>query len=518
MPSRDTQLINNIWETLSLMYHFFRDKLLGVVSLQHDTDVEGAIDSIQQGIELKGGTVWILICAAMLASIGLDVNSVAVIIGAMLISPLMSPILGVGLGIGISDRTMFVDSLKNFGIAIAVSLGTAAVYFTLTPLGQPTSEMLARTTPTLLDVGVATFGGIAGIVANSRKGISTAIPGVAIATALMPPLCTAGYGLASFDLTFFLGAFYLFFINAVFISLSTFSIVRLLNFPAREIIDQIKERKLRQIIAVFAVLVMLPSIYLLFNVVQEAREKRNIKIFLESNFKNNDKWEAINYEILETDSIRLLKVYFVGEDINENVQMDFQRQLEKYSIDDFKLRLVQLSGNQQSKIAGRNEMQGVIQFEVTRQIEAMKSLGLLGTKEMERLKAELDVKSIDSLAFENLQNAAKIFKLGLKNMTIGVVSHTKNFDNNNGKEIAVKGDTTSVAVVQYDSNVTQLKPMPQQQDSIELKIPQKPKILHFAYLEFNNNIEYATKKDNAEKFKDYFMSQVKSDSLILFIK
>ena len=214
-------------------YIYIKEFIKDVFDIKEGADPNGTISSIRQNVKIKGSNVWILIAGAMLASIGLDTNSSAVIIGAMLISPLMNPILGIGLSVGINDKELLTSSLKNFVIAIIASLVTSYIYFSITPLGEPTPELQARIKPTILDVLVALFGGIAGIVATSRKEKSNAIPGVAIATALMPPICTAGFGLATNRLNFFLGAFYLFFLNAVFISLSTYLIVKYLKFPVK---------------------------------------------------------------------------------------------------------------------------------------------------------------------------------------------------------------------------------------------------------------------------------------------
>ena len=194
--------------------------------MQVGNDEEGkedemeTIDYISKNVEFKGANLWILIFAILVASVGLNVNSTAVIIGAMLISPLMGPIMGVGLAAGINDFELLKKSLKNLGIAIAISIITSTIYFSFTPLNDAQSELLARTEPSIWDVLIALFGGLAGIVAGSRKEKSNAIPGVAIATALMPPLCTAGYGLATGNVYYFFGAFYLFFINSVFSSSS----------------------------------------------------------------------------------------------------------------------------------------------------------------------------------------------------------------------------------------------------------------------------------------------------------
>lgn len=185
-------------------------------------DEQLTVESIRNGVEFRGANLWILVFATFIASLGLNVNSTAVIIGAMLISPLMGPIMGVGLAIGINDFELMKRSLKSYFIATVFSVTTATIYFAFTPLDEVQSELLARTSPTIYDVFIALVGGLAGIVAVATKEKGNVIPGVAIATALMPPLCTAGFGLATGNLLYFLGAFYLYFINSVFISLATF--------------------------------------------------------------------------------------------------------------------------------------------------------------------------------------------------------------------------------------------------------------------------------------------------------
>jgi len=193
-----------------------------ILDIRTGSGKEETLAEISSGVSLKGFNFWMLVCSALIASLGLDTNSTAVIIGAMLISPLMNPILGVGLSLGVNDKDLFFLSMKSLGFATLAGFISSVIYFKLTPFGNITSELIARTTPTLLDVLIAFFGGIAGIVSGSRKYLTNAIPGVAIATALMPPLCTSGFGFATGRWNFFLGGLYLFFINAVFISLATF--------------------------------------------------------------------------------------------------------------------------------------------------------------------------------------------------------------------------------------------------------------------------------------------------------
>ena len=198
---------------------------------QEKEDDRETIESIKRGVEFKGTNLWVLIFATFIASLGLNMNSTAVIIGAMLISPLMGPIMGFGLGLGTFDFELIKRAFRNFATATVFGIITSTIYFLLTPIDEAQSELLARTQPTVYDVLIAFFGGLAGIVASSTKSKGNVIPGVAIATALMPPLCTAGFGLASGNLYYFFGALYLYFINTVFISLATFLVVRLLKYP-----------------------------------------------------------------------------------------------------------------------------------------------------------------------------------------------------------------------------------------------------------------------------------------------
>lgn len=226
-------------------------------------------NDIRSSVRVSGTNLWVLMFAIAIASIGLNVNSTAVIIGAMLISPLMGPIVGIGYGAAVSDVRLIKLSLRNIFIFIAISLFTSTLYFLITPLQEAQSELLARTTPTLWDVLIAFFGGSAGIVALTRKEVSNVVPGVAIATALMPPLCTAGYGLAHGHWQYFFGAFYLFAINCVFIAFSTFIFSRLLKLPRRGLVSKSKQRLHNMLIYGVVLLVMIPSGFLAWRLVQK---------------------------------------------------------------------------------------------------------------------------------------------------------------------------------------------------------------------------------------------------------
>ena len=263
-PARPAQGAFSAW--LDQVRDFLKDRF----SLDEDTaQRDEVVASISKGVEFRGVNLWVLIFAAMVASLGLNVNSAAVIIGAMLISPIMGPIMGVGLSLGINDFDLLKKSLRNFALMFIVAIVTATAYFFISPLSSNSSELLARTTPTTYDLLIAFFGGLAGMVAQTRQDrTSTVIPGVAIATALMPPLCTAGFGLATGQLRFFLGAFYLFFINSVFIALATYLVVRFLKYEKKVFIDKVRERNVKRMMMIITLVTFIPSVVIGFHMVR----------------------------------------------------------------------------------------------------------------------------------------------------------------------------------------------------------------------------------------------------------
>ena len=245
-------------------------RLLQLINLESDLDdFDNIHETIEKELVFKGTNLWILVFAILVASVGLNMNSTAVIIGAMLISPLMGPINGIGYSIATYDMPLFKQALKNFSFAVLAGLFASTTYFAISPISTAHSELLARTSPTIYDVLIAFFGGMAGIVAIPSKKKGNVIPGVAIATALMPPLCTAGYGLATGQFTYFFGALYLFTINTVFIALSALLISQVLKLPIRGIIDESQKRRINQMISFVLALVLIPSIYFGYNLVQK---------------------------------------------------------------------------------------------------------------------------------------------------------------------------------------------------------------------------------------------------------
>ena len=243
-------------------------------------DYEFIHAEIEKGVVFKGTNLWILIFAIVVASIGLNMNSTAVIIGAMLISPLMGPINGMGYSLATYDFFLFRKALKNFSFAMGASLVTSTLYFAVTPVSTAHSEILARISPTIYDVLIALFGGFAGIVAISSKMKGNVIPGVAIATALMPPICTAGYGLATLQFNFFFGALYLFTINSVFIGVSALFVCQFLRFPIRTIVDSDRRKRLNQYISLILTITIIPSVYFGYLLVQNEKFSQRAQMFV----------------------------------------------------------------------------------------------------------------------------------------------------------------------------------------------------------------------------------------------
>jgi len=316
---------------------FFKDRF----NLHEDEASEKAtIADIKGDVVFRGANLWILIFAILVCSVGLDVNSTAVVIGAMLISPLMGPIMGIGLGIGIYDFELIITALKNLTIATIISVLASAFYFWISPLDVAQSELLARTAPTLWDVFIAFFGGLAGIIASSRKEKSNAIPGVAIATALMPPLCTAGFGIATSQWDYFLGAMFLFFINSVFISISTYLIVLLLGYRKKEFIDAGREKKVKRYILFFVLAAVIPSIYTGYNVVKKTLFVKNANQFIQQEMKFENSQVISSNLHYERDSA-LIEVTLFGEPIDSVSIVARQKRLENYNLKGVQLNIRQ---------------------------------------------------------------------------------------------------------------------------------------------------------------------------------
>ena len=289
---------------------------------------------------IHGSNMWILMLAIFIASIGLNVNSTAVIIGAMLISPLMSGILTMGYSLAVKDLALMRRSLASFGTQVAISLIASTVYFLLTPLQEPTAEMIARTSPTIWDVLIALFGGIAGMIGNTRQKKGNVIPGVAIATALMPPLCTAGYGLATLQPRFLLGAFYLFAINTLFIALSAALVTVLLKVPARRQISPLRQKKINRIILSITIITVIPSILIGGMTVYNSVMDSNIDRYLKSQFVFSDT------QLVQSSADKLEKkisVSLVGQPVSQEAIELLRKELTNYGLEGYTLHVTQNS-------------------------------------------------------------------------------------------------------------------------------------------------------------------------------
>ena len=310
---------------------FIKHRVLERFALGADAASQEEVNSnIQKGIMIRGTNLWVLIFAIFIASLGLNTNSTAVIIGAMLISPLMGPIIGMGYSMGVYDFKLLKESLRNFLIMIVVSLATSALFFTLPLITTTQSELLARTQPTTYDILIALFGGLAGMVAQTRKDrTGTVIPGVAIATALMPPLCTVGYGLATFQFRFMLGALYLFTINSLFIALASFIVTRIMKFKMIGEIEEHRLKKLQNLMILVIVLVTLPSVLIAVSIIQRSSFEANYKKFVD---------EAFNYDntfVVESNcqfnpgrkKQSVIEVRLFGEPLSDNVINNIRGQM-----------------------------------------------------------------------------------------------------------------------------------------------------------------------------------------------
>lgn len=321
-----------LWQSLTTF-------LMELLDFRADTDREVTIEHIKNDIPFKGATAWILICSIFVASIGLNANSTAVVIGAMLISPLMGPILGMGMSIAINDIDTLKKSLINLATMIVLSLVTAYLFFKFFPLGsQETSELLGRTQPDIRDVLIAFFGGLALIIARTKKGtIASVIFGVAIATALMPPLCTAGYGLANGNMKYFLGAMNLFTINTIFIALATFIVLKVLRFPMLKYANSKKRKRIAQLASLAAIVVMIYPTITFLRVLKDSKYDRDYANFLETEIEpNNELW--FQKGILDTDK-KTITLYFNGE-IAEATEADLRNEVKSYdNIGEFDLKI-----------------------------------------------------------------------------------------------------------------------------------------------------------------------------------
>lgn len=337
-------------------------RLLQLINLESDLDeYENIHDTIERELVFKGTNLWILVFAILVASVGLNMNSTAVIIGAMLISPLMGPINGIGYSIATYDFPLFRQAVKNYTFAVGAGLIASTAYFAITPISTAHSELLARTSPTIYDVLIAFFGGMAGIVAITSTKKGNVIPGVAIATALMPPLCTAGYGLATGQFPYFFGALYLFTINTVFIALSALIISQILRLPIRSLVDEGQKKRINRMISFVLTLVLIPSIYFGYNLVQKenfleraGRYVENINV-VEGNY-------LLRHDI--DPKTRTIRLVYGGSSLTENQKEEIRARADDFSLEDVNVEFRQ--GFSYTDIALQNSEVETLKGEINR--------------------------------------------------------------------------------------------------------------------------------------------------------
>lgn len=381
-----------------------RNNLFDFFDLHYGEEEKSKVlENVFANTSFRGSNLWILACAIIIASIGLNVNSTAVIIGAMLISPLMGPIVGAGFALGTYDFALLKKSMKNLLISTAVSLFVSAFYFYLSPFKDVQSEILARTSPNIYDVLIAFFGGLVGVIAITRVEKGNPIPGVAIATALMPPLCTAGYGLATFNFYYFLGAFYLYTINCFFICIATFFVVKYLNYPAVSFKGRRFEKQIRLGITVLVMIMIIPSFYLAYNLWNEKKFTNTVEEFINTEF-NSRGFTVIYKKLSYRSNPRKVDVAFLNKKLNPDEMAMYNRLLDERGIHNTVLTFRQDDEDIKTEILN----------EINKQNASVSEKDIT----ISNLRQELDHYKVNQ---PGLVKEMNILFPGLKNVTLGKV-------------------------------------------------------------------------------------------------
>ncbi len=394
---------------------YFKSFFFDIIDLEHGVDKRAVISEIKSKNSMSGANAWMLICSIVIASIGLDLDSQAVIIGAMLISPLMSPILGIGLSVGINDMETFKKSLAHFAIAIIIALVTSTIYFYLSPFDQITPQIKARTEPTFLDVLIAFFGGVAGIISYARKDISTTLPGVAIATALMPPLCVTGFGIANAEnWEVAMSSFYLFFVNTFFVALATFIIVRFLRFPRTTYIDKKTQRRNMAYMALFSIIVTIPSFFIFKKVLKRISSEIKIEQFVDEVIAD-DKIYLDDYQYVPSDSINTLMLKVYGDKINISRSDEYNEKLTEIGLLNTKVQIIPTSEINLDRINKlESEIYGVQQM--ADKLSIVQKEKQENDMAIELLTDELSSYRLDSIKFSKLCREMKAIQSGISSV------------------------------------------------------------------------------------------------------
>lgn len=445
--NQDPNSGENVKKEFGEFFGSTRKFLKELLDFRHDTDRDATIAAIKADIPFKGATAWILICSIFVASVGLNANSTAVVIGAMLISPLMGPILGMGMALAINDIDTLRRSIKNFIVMVVLSILTAYLFFEFFPLREESSELLARTKPDIRDVLIAFFGGLALIIARTKKGtIASVIFGVAIATALMPPLCTVGFGLAIGKLDFALGAMFLFTINTIFIGLATFLVLKILRFPMLKYANSIKRKRISQIASVVAVIVMIPAVWTFVDVINESKFDSDLKDYLDREVLSNPELQLMNH--YENYKDQVVELNFFNE-ISEATKADLLNELNNYPALEEVSLLIKGSDTKSYDLVSRA-------YEDTREelVEKKNEISRL-QKEIVELKEKIvelnleiethaALQNSNNILFSSVAKDAKIRFSELQEFSYARMLRSKDF---------VQVDTISVVDVKWDKNL-----------------------------------------------------------------
>ncbi len=410
--------------------------LAGIFALDN-INYKQSIEDIKSDVSFKGFNIWILICSILVASLGLNMNSTAVVIGAMLISPLMGPIVGLGLGIGIFDKRLIYKALKNIGVATTISIITAYLFFKLTPT-EEVPELLARTKPTILDLFVAFFGGVAGILAAAKCTKTNVVPGVAIATALMPPLCTAGFGLAIGNIDYFLGAFYLFIMNSIMISVAALMVVLYLRYPKFAFLDDSKKRNVRAGIFLVVLVVSVPSIIFYSNLLQENLQEERINNYIKNEVEGTPGVYITISKVVPNDTGITLVLSASGKYLEKNEIDSLEKKMTDYSLANATIRVIQSQpiGFKEQRLATlKNDIISELYVNSAKKLENKDD-------EIEMLKIEVQKLSGAKLVSQRLTKLAKS-QYNIDQMAVDILVYT------NG----VTKDTIPTALVKWSKEL-----------------------------------------------------------------
>jgi uncharacterized membrane protein len=440
-----------------------------IISMSDGTDFDGTINSIKSSTSIRGAEIWLLVCSVILISVGLDINSSAIIIAGILICPILKPTIGLGLGFGIGDRDMIFSSLKNLASIIIVIFISSALYFLLSPLGHQTNELLLRAKPILLDVLVAFFGGIAIIINYSRQQKSIAFPRVIIGFMIIPPICTSAFGLVHTDPKYYFGAIYLLVLNLFFISLAIYLISRYLNFPSHYSIDPQRKKKFQRSILAVAILLILPSSYILYDVVVQTKIDKTIQKYI-AKYITNDNYESIRWEIEENPDHNIVKVFVVGAIMDTNKINQLERDFNKYYLDNFKLRIIQMHVTESEKIQLKQELAGEVETNVLKQLQSAQFEKQISREKIDSLQRVMKELYLNKSLLNDIKNEVEIVFPELDNVRFGLL----------GTDIIDSADRT---------------------------------LLPVAYIDFKNNINRKVKLAISDRISNYLQLKFKRDTV-----